>query len=207
MSPSGPEDLLRFWFGPDLESEQALAARSVLWFARNDGFDAELRAQFGALPERAAAGALDDWADAPRSALALVIALDQLPRNLFRDDPRSFAFDARALEIALAAIERGFDAALHPIEASFLYLPLEHAEGLAHQQRCVALFEALPARATGACRVRVEQFASYAARHHQVIQRFGRFPHRNALLGRAHTADERAYLDTGGETFGNQRSS
>jgi steroid delta-isomerase-like uncharacterized protein len=198
----GHEALLAFWFGADLDSPAALAERSRFWFEGGPAVDRELRARFSDLPELAASGALDAWAGAPRSALARVIALDQLPRNLYRGSARAFAYDGVALEAAEAALAAGFDRALHPLEAAFLHLPFEHAESLAAQQRSVALTEALAARSEPAHRAVLAEWADFARRHLAVIERFGRFPHRNAALGRVSTAAERAYLAAGGERFG-----
>jgi steroid delta-isomerase-like uncharacterized protein len=131
-----------------------------------------------------------------------VLALDQLPRNLFRGSARSFAYDGLALEAASAALEAGFAAKLHPLEAAFLHLPFEHAERLDCQERSVALSEALAARAPAHLGRTLESWAEFARRHRDVIVRFGRFPHRNALLGRLPTAAERAYLASGGDSFG-----
>jgi uncharacterized protein (DUF924 family) len=196
-----PEDLLGFWFPAPLDDPATVAERARLWFSLDADFDAEIRERFGALPARARAGGLDDWRRGPRSCLALTLVLDQLPRNLYRDTAECFAYDALAHELAQDALARGVDAALAPLEAAFLYLPLEHAEDPASQQRCVSLFRDLVSRAPAALRPQFESFVSYAVRHRDVIARFGRFPHRNRLLGRASTPQERAYLEAGGETF------
>jgi steroid delta-isomerase-like uncharacterized protein len=197
-----PDALLAFWFGADLDSPEALAERARFWFDGAREVDREIRARFGALPDQAASGAFEAWRSAPRSALALVIALDQLPRNLFRGSARAFAYDGLALEVASAAVEAGFDRALHPLEAGFLYLPFEHAESLPLQERSVALFEALAAGASPALKPTLESWADFARRHRELIVRFGRFPHRNPLLGRLPTAAERSYLASGGDSFG-----
>jgi uncharacterized protein (DUF924 family) len=197
-----PEALLAFWFGDACTSADAARARGALWFGRSADFDRALSERFGALPERAAGGGLAAWEREPRSRLALVLALDQLPRNLFRDDAKAFAFDAAALRAALTGLARGDDAALHPLEAAFLYLPLEHAEDLALQERCVALFEALARRAPPGYEAQLAEMVRFARLHRDLVARFGRFPHRNAALGRESTAAERAYLAAGGERFG-----
>jgi uncharacterized protein (DUF924 family) len=191
-----------FWFGDDLESLEAVTSRSRIWFASDRAFDASVRERFGALPRRAAAGACDDWQASARSCLALVLVLDQFPRNLYRGSAESFAYDAVALEVADLALERGFDAKLTPIEAVFFYLPLEHAEDADCQARSVERFGALAQRCDPALRDPFDSFLSYAVRHREVIERFGRFPHRNALLGRESTPEERAYLASGGDAFG-----
>lgn len=201
MSASA-EELLGFWFGPDLDAPGAAAERARVWFDGGPEIDREIHARFADLPDRAASGALEAWRGSARSALALVIALDQLPRNLFRGSARAFAYDGLALEAAKAALAAGFDGALHPLEAGFLYLPFEHAESLPEQERCVALFEALEARAPAAHRPMAAEWADFARRHRDLVARFGRFPHRNAALGRISTAAERAHLAAGSESFG-----
>jgi uncharacterized protein (DUF924 family) len=197
-----PESVLRFWFGDDLDSPAAVGERSALWFGSDAGFDAALRKRFADAADAAGRGDLDAWSASPRSALALVLLLDQLPRNLHRNDARAFAQDPRALAAALAAIEAGHDRAVHPVEAGFFYLPLEHAEDLALQERCVESFEALGRRAPDGLAGYFARLADYARRHRDVVARFGRFPHRNDALGRATTPGERAYLEGGGERFG-----
>jgi uncharacterized protein (DUF924 family) len=157
------------------------------WFGKDDAFDARFTARFAAAHEEAASGALDHWAATAEGALALVILLDQYPRNAFRGTARQFATDARALALAEAAIAAGHDHALPPDLRLFLYLPMEHAEDLALQERAVALIAPLG-----------EEVARYAEIHRDVIARFGRFPHRNAVLGRETTAAEQAFLDAGG---------
>jgi len=196
------EEVLRVWFGSDVETPEAVAKRSALWFASDQAFDEAIRSRFHDHVERAVASELDHWARAPRSALALVLVLDQFPRNLFRGSGRAFASDPMACRIALGAIAAGFDAQLHPVQAVFLYLPLEHAEDLALQDRCVALFERLTERAPSDLAPQFEQFSDYAARHRDVIQCFGRFPHRNQILGRASSAEEMTFLAGGGDDFG-----
>ena len=195
-------DVLAFWFGEALQDSAAGKACSKRWFTYDPDFDAEILRRFGHLPEQAAAGNLDAWMDAAESALARVIVLDQFPRNLYRHDSRAFAFDGLALAGSQAAVERGFDLRMHPLQAVLVYLPFEHAEDLAMQRRAVALFTALQSRAPAGCEAQFASFADYARRHHEVIARFGRFPHRNALLGRPSSPDELLYLEQGGERFG-----
>ncbi len=197
-----PEDLLRFWFGRDLDSPVAVAARCRLWFSAPADFDEEIRVRFSELPELAEKGLLDGWREKPRSCLALVLALDQLPRNLYRRSRQAFGYDARAAKVAEEALARGFDTAVHPLEATFFYLPFEHAEDLALQEQAVELFGRLRVRGPAELLPVFESFFEYAVRHRSVIRRFGRFPHRNILLGRQSTEEERDYLAAGGETFG-----
>lgn len=201
MTPD-PESLLEFWFGDVLHSAAAVEARARQWFEVDDAFDDRIRERFHDLPTRAQAGELDGWRGAARSSLALVLVLDQLPRNLHRNDARSFAYDPLAHEAAVSAIERGFDAQLEPLQAMFLYLPLEHAEDAESQRRCVSLLRALVDRAPTELRPRFESFLDYGMRHQRLIERFGRFPHRNALLGRTSTPAELVHLESGGDAFG-----
>ncbi|PWS37406.1 DUF924 domain-containing protein [Falsiroseomonas bella] len=189
MSPDA-DRLLAFWFaeGPD-SFRQA-------WFRRDDAFDTACREGFGALVVPAREGALDDWASTPKGALALLLLLDQFPRNLFRGSAEAFASDPHARAIARGVVLRDrFDLALTPVQRIFLYLPFEHGEAMQDQDLSVALFEGLrdnPAMRTPGGTI------DYAWRHRVVIQRFGRFPHRNAALGRQSTPAEQAWLDAGG---------
>ncbi len=197
-------EVLAFWFGAP-----PLAARAE-WFRKDAAFDEAIRARFGGLVEDALDGRLplpgspdgrlpSGAAGTPPAAeptLARLILLDQFTRNLYRGQARAFAGDAQALALALALIDRGGDRLLHPLQRWFVYLPLEHAEDLALQDRSVALFAALAAEAPG-----FESALDYAERHRDVIRRFGRFPHRNAALGRTSTPDELAYLATPGSGF------
>lgn len=175
MTPAG---VLAFWREAGRER----------WYEHSDAFDAEVRDRFLALWHKAAAGGLASWEDSDDGALALVIVLDQFPRNMFRGTPEAFASDALAREVARRAIERGTDLRIDPLLLEFLYLPFMHSEHLPDQLRCVALFE----------NTDNAENLKYAREHADIIQRFGRFPHRNHLLGRDTTADEQAFLDGGG---------
>lgn len=188
-----PEDVLAFWF----EDDPGLFR--TRWFQRDDAFDDAIRARFGEAVEPAREGALDGWAETPEGALALAILLDQFPRNLFRGTPQAFASDAHARVMARRAVlERRHDLALHPVQRSFLYLPFEHSEAMDDQALSVALFEGL--RDHEGSR-RPGGVIDYAWRHWAVIQRFGRFPHRNAVLARENTSAEAIYLAQPGAGF------
>lgn len=171
------EEVLGFWFSPETEPR---------WFDSTPEFDGELYRRFGALQEGAAAGNLDTWAGTARGALALTILLDQLPRNLYRGTRRAFSCDADARRISRLALEQGFDQQVEARERAFFYLPLMHSEDLGDQQDCVRLYEAL-----GNARS-----LDYAIQHRDIIARFGRFPHRNAVLARENTPDETEFLKT-----------
>ncbi len=197
-----PEELLSLWFGDALASADAARRRTTTWFQSDPAFDEQLRDHFGDWPDLAGEGRFDVWRDAPRSCLALVMALDQLPRNFYRDSARAFAHDAKARDVADEAIAQGLDGDLDPLEAVFLYMPLEHSEDLADQERSVVLFECLKARAGPALSEIFEGYADYAKEHRDVIVRFSRFPHRNAALGRKDKRAELSFLAAGGARFG-----
>ena len=178
-----PDDVLAFWFAEGMDAR---------WFKADEAFDQGVREHLLPLYEQAAAGRLDHWQESARGALALVILLDQVPRNLFRGDPRAFATDARALVVTKRALANGVDRELRQVERLFLYLPLEHCEDLADQELCVQLVGALDEN---------PEWRDYARRHRDVIARFGRFPHRNAVLGRETTPEEAAFLQEPGSSF------
>ncbi len=181
-----PRDILDFWFGAPGTAE--CEGPRELWFKPDVGFDAACRQRFAELLAQAGAGALDAWCETPDGALALVLLLDQMPRNIHRGGPLAFASDGTARRAARTAVARGFDRDLPPIRRQFLYLPFEHSESLADQDEALRLFVSLP---DGEFR---EHALGFARRHHAVIARFGRFPHRNAMLGRRSTAEEEEFL-------------
>ncbi|GBD46998.1 DUF924 family protein [Methylopila sp. Yamaguchi] len=164
------------------------AAGHDRWYDRSDAFDALVRRRLGRLQRQAAAGALDDWAGTPVGALGLLILLDQAPRNLFRGAREAFATDAAAQEVAAAAVARGFDRRTPWPLRQFFYMPFEHAEDIALQRRAIALF-----RASGD-----DECLRWTVVHAEIIERFGRFPHRNVILGRPSSAAELEYLENGG---------
>jgi len=174
-----PAELLAFW---------RVAGRER-WYGRDDAFDAEMRDRYLELWRKAAAGELSSWEASDEGALALVIVLDQFPRNLFRGDALTYSSDALAREVAHRAVNRGVDARIDPILREFLYLPFMHSEHLPGQLRCVELFRKSPGD---------PENLHYAEHHADIIRRFGRFPHRNGILGRPTTPDEQAFLDEGG---------
>ena len=186
--------LLHFWFGPLDADGFASPAKAQAWYAKSPAFDAALQARFGALHAALLAGEHTDWSADPRGRLAAVVVLDQLTRNLFRDTAGMYQADEQACALALAGIDAGEDQALALAERAFLYLPLMHAEDLALQDRCVALFEARQAGAPAHLRDRLAQEVKYAKLHRDIVARFGRFPHRNALLGRVSTPEELEFL-------------
>ena len=180
------DEILAFWFLPP--GDPGRGAMRDVWFRRDAEFDAAIAARFIGAVEAASGGALDHWAASAVGALALILVLDQFPRNLFRGAARAFATDAKARAIAARALAAGFDRALAPVERMFVYLPFEHSEDLADQQRAVELFAALPPAPWR------DGTLEFARRHLAAIERFGRFPARNAALGRASTPEEIAFL-------------
>lgn len=194
------EDVLEYWFG-DLQSPEAAPSTVSLWFKGGPEVDEEIRKRFGNVLEPARRGERDGWAETPQGALALLILLDQFPRNVYRGDPRSFGADEHAREIARASLERGDDLAVFPVQSTFFYLPFEHSEALEDQHLAVAKIRASHDRASGAARKLLEETVAYAVRHQGVIERFGRFPHRNEILGRPSTPEEQEFLKEPGSSF------
>ena len=190
-----------FWFGSAPDDSVVAAQQTRLWWIKNPATDRLIRDRFAATTEAAARGDLNSWAQQPAGLLALILLTDQFPRNMHRNTPTAFQYDALALQWALDGLERGFDQRLRAIERVFLYLPLEHAESNELQARSVELFTRLfqdvPAEHVETFR----GFLVYALRHRSVISRFGRFPHRNAILGRTSTDDEIAFLAKPGSSF------
>jgi uncharacterized protein (DUF924 family) len=181
-APITPQDVLSFWFSAEAQK---------FWFDKSDQFDAECRVRFGPAFEAARAGALRHWMETPEAALALVILLDQIPRNIHRGTPAAFSGDADALAVAREAIARGYDAALPADRRNFFYLPFMHSERLEDQERGVELYAAND----------LNDGLRWMKAHRDIIARFGRFPHRNAILGRPSTPEELDFLQQPGSSF------
>ncbi len=202
-----PEDALPdFWFGTSIADDADRRQWRSRWFRADPEFDALLRQRFAALADAAARGDLATWTARPRGRLALILALDQLPRNLHRGTPAAFACDPFALAQCLAGVEAGQDASLAVAERGFFYLPLQHVEDATLQARGVVLCERLVAQASGPDLELATAFLGSAREHLAVVRRFGRFPHRNAILRRASTAAERDWLAEGERDYGQRRS-
>jgi uncharacterized protein (DUF924 family) len=178
-------EVLDFWFGPRDAPE--FGTSRDWWFKKSDATDNAIRDRFGADIDAALRGERDDWSSSPRGALALILLLDQFTRNVFRDSPRAFAGDAQALQLAKSLVDSGANLNLLPIERWFATMPLEHSEQLIDQYEALYLFEALAS-------LGLPDALKWAQQHFDVIGRFGRFPHRNAILGRDSTPEEREYL-------------
>jgi uncharacterized protein (DUF924 family) len=194
------ESLHAYWFGGAAD-DSAAQRQSRLWWSKKPDQDAELARRFGVLVEAARSGALAAWADTAQGCLALILLTDQLPRHIYRGTAAAFSSDPMARALCLAGLDKGYDRQLKPVERVFFYLPLEHSESMADQERSVALYTSLFQQVPESQVEQYRGFLTFALRHRRVIERFGRFPHRNALLGRESTAEEAAFLTEPGSSF------
>jgi uncharacterized protein (DUF924 family) len=199
-------DVLEFWFGTGEFDAARLEERSRFWFGGDDAAavsarDAQIRTRLEPLLERAARGDLAHWAAGPKRRLALIILFDQVPRNAYRGTAAAFAFDREALALTVEGMQLAADAALEPLERMFFYLPLEHAESMEAQEAAVTAFDRLVREAPAELRDFCAYAAGFARQHRDIIAKFGRFPHRNAVLGRENTPEEREWL-TSADRFG-----
>jgi uncharacterized protein (DUF924 family) len=185
------EEILKFWFQESSEK----------WWIKDEAFDRSIRERFEGDLKRAAAGAHEDWKTTPRPCLAYIILLDQFSRNIYRNTPRAFAQDPIALRACLDAVERGLDQSLSHTERIFLYMPMMHSEEIAVQRRGTEIFRKLADEAPAEMKASLENNYSYALRHAEIIERFGRFPHRNQILGRTSTPEEIEFLKQPGSSF------
>lgn len=183
------DKVIDFWFGPAGSTERETGRKQ--WWVKDEAFDASVRETLGDLHARAAAGELNDWTANAEGAAALVILLDQVPRNIYRGSPKSFATDAAALAVTKDVLARGLDQSLPELMRMFLYLPLEHSEDIEDQERCITLMDTLTDKG----------YLDFAIRHRDIIARFGRFPHRNEVLGRTSTPEEIDFLKEPGSSF------
>lgn len=195
-------DVLDFWFADAADGPEAFARRNRVWFRGGAPFDRECMGRFSATLEAAMSGELEHWKESPRGRLALIILLDQLSRNIYRGTPAAFRQDGQALAACRKGIEQGHDEQLSPIERTFFYMPLEHAEDREVQALSVRLFESLAKESSGEWREQLEANAGYARQHRDIVEKFGRFPHRNALLDRDSSPAEEAYLADDAPRFG-----
>jgi uncharacterized protein (DUF924 family) len=189
------DDILTFWFGTPQDNQAYYDTWHKRWFTSDPQFDLTIREEFLADYQLSADRKLMQWQDTPRSSLALIVLLDQFPRNMFRGEPRAFATDSLAREVAAHLLHLGFDRQLLPVERSFVYLPFMHSEIRSDQQQSVSLFRQLAQERPYLNSV------SYALRHQEIIERFGRFPHRNVVLGRVSTPAEVEFLQQPGSSF------
>lgn len=195
------QPLLDWWFGSSESASEVAAQKGKLWFGKRDSQDLEARERFGDWVEQALAGGLTEWMQRPEGWLALVLLLDQLPRMIFRDTPKAFAGDLRAQKLVAQGIAADFDRQLQPIQRVFIYLVFEHSENLAVQNEGVSRYIELVAQQPEVDRALFSDYLDYAERHQRVIAQFGRFPHRNAVLGRESTVEELVFLSKPGSRF------
>lgn len=195
------DHICQFWFGTEKDDGIVAVEKSALWWSKDPSTDNEIRQKFGGQIKLAANGKLADLKTSPRGRLALILLTDQFPRNIFRATAQAFAYDHLALEWASGGVEQGFDLELRPIERVFFYLPFEHAESLDRQRQSVELFRKLAASVPIEWQNTFAIYLDFAERHCAVVERFGRFPHRNDILGRASTEAEIAFLAQPGSSF------
>ena len=196
-----PETILEYWFGNDPDDAAVAKNRSSLWWSKNPKTDDEIRNRFGPLLLAAESGDLDDWQSSTGGRLALILLTDQFPRNIYRGTSAAFRFDRIALNLSLNGLKLALDKDLRHIQRVFFYLPLEHSENLGYQQRCVRLFQDLAREVSLDLKPVFEGYVDYALRHQVIIERFGRFPHRNLILGRQSTSDEIHFLEQPDSSF------
>jgi uncharacterized protein (DUF924 family) len=201
MSSPSRSELISHWFAQTLDDPATIKGRMGWWFSADEERDRIMADHFGGLVGECATGLLYHWLDNPEGRLAMIIALDQLPRNLFRGTPRAFSYDSYTAALCLAAAHTGQDMALKPIQRAFFYMPLQHFEDLQAQEAGVQLYELL-AEENPEWPVFAEGFTAFARLHRDIISRFGRFPHRNKVLNRESTAEEAEYLAGDAPTFG-----
>lgn len=203
--PEQAQELLDFWFADSQDSYESFLELRQTWFTVSAEFDETIATRFEAMLVGALQGELADWERSSKSLLALIILNDQFPRNVFRGTPQAFAHDSEALRLALKMLDTKFDLTLSPLERMFAYMPFQHAEDFQIQQLSVKKFgELVKLETDPAMKEHARESENYAILHHDIIERFGRFPHRNEILGRESTDEERNYLDAGAETFGQQ---
>jgi len=193
--------ILEYWFGTQESDLDIIKEKSALWWGKDKAVDEDIKSHFGRDLEQAVNGAYNEWADIPPGRLALIILTDQFSRNIFRDTAQAFARDALALNWCVEGIERGVDAQLRPVHRVFFYLPLEHSESLEHQDQSVECYTALVKSAAPEAKRLFSGFLDFAIKHRKIIERFGRFPHRNSILGRKSTHEEAEFLKQPGSSF------
>lgn len=202
MSTNTIDEITAFWLGPALDSPQAAAGRRDWWYKGGKPVDDEIRARFGSLVSRACEGGLTDWPATANGAFAMILLLDQFTRNLYRGTPDAYLGDARAFEIVKQAIASKLDLDLHPVARIWLYHPYHHAESVTDQDAGLTLLNEILESAPELWHPYIQRSIKGWTRHRNIVARFGRFPHRNPVLGRTSTAEELAFMDEDGDTFG-----
>lgn len=193
--------ILNFWFGNVSAIEQPLPEKIQLWFKKSEDTDKAISNHFSELLGMAGRGELQEWEKAPDSALALILLTDQFSRNIFRNSSEAFSFDPIALQNTLQSIDQGFDSSFHPLKRAFFYLPLEHSENIEYQKLSLKKFTELAGISDNENEKILKSYQDFAVKHYEIIARFGRFPHRNQVLGRISTQEETEFLKTPGSSF------
>ena len=202
MSDPDIRRVLDFWFQPGTMDQPTIDSRMDRWFTADAVTDAVLRNEFGPLVEQASKGQLDAWAATPEGRLALILMLDQFRRSIFRGTPKAFSRDPHALKLCVEGAMKGDYKTLNPFQQAFYFMPLQHAESLKIQERSVKIYEGLVTGVSDTLKATFATFAQFAELHHDIVESFGRFPHRNKTLGRVNTAEEQEYLGAGAPSFG-----
>jgi uncharacterized protein (DUF924 family) len=195
------ESILHYWFGGATDDAEIVREKSALWWKQDSKVDAEIRRRFEMMLNAEIKNEFASWSSSPRGQLARILLCDQFPRNMYRDSPRAFDYDERARKLAREAIDAGQDKKLRPVERVFLYLPFEHSETVDDQELSLRLYTALVEYVPETDRPTYQKFLEFARKHKEIIDRFGRFPHRNAILGRQSTAAEAEFLKGPGSSF------
>ena len=195
------ESILHYWFGGATDDAEIVREKSALWWKQDSKVDAEIRRRFEMMLDAEIKNEFASWSSSPRGQLARVLLCDQFPRNMYRDSPRAFDYDERARKLAREALDAGQDKKLRPVERVFLYLPFEHSETVDDQTLSLRLYTALVEYVPETDRPTYQKFLEFARKHKEIIDRFGRFPHRNAILGRQSTAAEAEFLKGPGSSF------
>ena len=194
--------VLDFWFQPGTMDQPTIDSRMDRWFTADAVTDAVLRNEFGPLVEQASKDQLDAWVATPEGRLALILMLDQFRRSIYRGTPKAFSRDPHALKLCVEGAMKGDYKTLNPFQQAFYFMPLQHAESLKIQERSVKIYEGLVTGVSDTLKATFATFAQFAELHHDIVESFGRFPHRNKTLGRANTAEEQEYLGSGAPSFG-----
>ena len=195
------DSILRYWFGAKAEDATVIREKSELWWKKDPAVDAEIRRRFESTLKAETRGELESWSESARGQLARILLCDQFTRNMYRNTPRAFAYDARAYRLARQVLDAGMDRMLRPVERVFIYLPFEHSEAREDQATSVRLFTALCQQAPDSAKAAYQNYLDYALKHRDIIERFGRFPHRNSILRRKSTPVEHELLKGPGSSF------
>ncbi len=201
MKSENAQSILFFWFGTETTAKGINDQKSALWWSKNEDIDREIKERFAKVTEDVLEEKNRDWLDSPGGMLASIICVDQFPRNMYRGQAKCFSYDHRALQLAKLTLSKGFDQDLEPIRRSFVFLPFEHSENIENQEKSLELYASLVDGISPESRKLFDHRYQVAVRHHEIVERFGRFPHRNIILERLSTPEELDFLDQPGSSF------